>query len=224
MATLTAQQIVTQACQIAKCPGFTSQAGQALNYILAELATNHDFWIIRKTTTINITGSSPSYSLPTDYFRAKEVFYTVNGVPFFLNQISLEDYDSAIQNTGGASYPFSYATDPNSALIYFFPNPVISAAVTLRYQSLPADIATPQSSSTVPWFPYSRYLVHAVATELMKITDDSRYAKFVKDGEDMLAAYKKMDNDDLGYATQVKLDRRYWKPAASSRPTKQDPI
>ena len=224
MATLTAQQIVTQACQIAKCPGFTSQAGQALNYILAELATNHDFWIIRKTTTINITGSSPSYSLPSDYFRAKEVFYTVNGVPFYLNQISLADYDSAIQNTGGASYPFSYATDPNSGLIYFFPNPVISAAVTLRYQSLPADITTPQSSSVVPWFPYSRYLVHAVATELMKITDDARQPKFLKDGEDMLLAFKKMDNDNLNYATQVQLDRRYWKPAASSRPTKQDPI
>ncbi len=224
MATLTAQQIVTQACQIAKCPGFTSQAGTSLNYILSELATNNDFWIIRKTTTINITGSSPSYALPTDYFRAKEVFYTVNGVPFYLNQIPLEEYDSLIQNTGGASYPYSYATDPNTSLIYFYPNPTLSAAVTLRYQSLPADIATPQSSNTVPWFPYSRYLVHAVATELMKITDDARQPKFIKDGEDMLLAYKKMDNDDQNYATQVKLDRRYFKPATGARPTKQNPI
>lgn len=224
MATLTAQQIVTQACQIAKCPLFTSQAGNALNYILAELATNHDFWIIRKTTTINITGASPSYTLPADYFRAKEVFYTSNGVPFYLNQIPLEEYDALTQNTGGASFPYSYATDPNSSLIYFYPNPVISVAVTLRYQSLPADITTPQSSSAIPWFPYSRYLVHAVATELMKITDDTRYPKFVKDGDDMLLAYKKMDNDDQNYATQVKLDRRYFKPASSARPTKLDPI
>lgn len=224
MATLTASQICSQAQQIAKCPGFSAQAGTALNYILAELATNYDFHIIRKTTTINITGASAGYPLPTDYFRAKELFYTTNGVPFYLNQIPLEEYDSLIQNTGGASYPYSYATDPNSMTIFFYPNPVISASVTMRYQSLPADITTPQSSSSVPWFPYSRYLVHALATELMKITDDARFGQFAREGEAMLTSYMKMDNDDQNYAAQVKLDRRYFKPAASARATKLDPI
>jgi hypothetical protein len=224
MATLTAQNIVTQACQIAKCPGFTLQAGTALNYILAELATNYNFDIIRKTTTIAVTGSSASYSLPADYFRAREVFYTVNGVPFYLNQIPLEEYDSLIQNTGGSSYPYSYATDPNSAVIFFYPNPTIAANITLRYMSLPADIATPETSSSIPWLPYSRYLIHAVATEMMKITDDTRFAEFWNAGEEMLKSYMKMDNDNQNYAQQVKLDRRHFKPAASSRATKLDPI
>lgn len=224
MATLTAAQIVTQACQISKCPNFLSQAGTALNYILAELATNYNFDIIRKTTTISVNGGSSGYALPADYFRAREVFYTVNGVPFYLNQIPLEEYDSLIQNTGGASYPYSYATDPNSAMIFFYPNPTISASITLRYMSLPADITLPQTSSVVPWFPYSRYLVHATATELMKITDDTRFAEFWQVGEEMLKSYMKMDNDDQNYAQQVKLDRRMFKPAASSRATKLDPI
>lgn len=224
MATLSAASICTQAQQMAKAPAFSSQAGIALNYILSELATNYNFDIIRKTTSIPVTGSAAAYSLPIDYFRAREVFYTVNGVPFYLNQIPLEEYDALIQNTGGASYPYSYATDPNTMLIYFYPNPTVSATVTLRYMSLPPDITLPQTSATIPWFPYSRYLVHATATELMKITDDTRLAEFINIGEEMLKSYMKMDNDDQGYAQQVKLDRRMFKPAASSRATKLDPI
>jgi hypothetical protein len=53
MAGLTAAQIVTLACQIAKAPGMTAQAGQLLNMILAELCQDYDFQVARRTYYFN---------------------------------------------------------------------------------------------------------------------------------------------------------------------------
>ena len=46
---LQAQQIVALATQIAKVPGYTLQAGQMLNMILADLAETYDLEVARKT-------------------------------------------------------------------------------------------------------------------------------------------------------------------------------
>ena len=59
---LTAAQIVTLACQIAKTQGMTAQAGQKLNAILQELCQTYDLSAARLTTTFNFTGSSRATS------------------------------------------------------------------------------------------------------------------------------------------------------------------
>ena len=230
---LTSAQIINQVCQIAKSPGFTSQAGQLLNTLLSDLAQNHDFDILRKATTINVDGTAAAYALPGDYLRQREVFYTIDGEPFYLNQIPQEDYDQLYQGPGVANYPQSFATNlgnvppgqPGYApIIQFWPPPAMPIAMTLRYQSQPADITTPETSSSVPWFPNQRYLVKQLAADLMMFTDDLRLEAFGRDATAILRDYLTMDDDKEGYVRQVKLDARFFRGSGGSRATKQLPL
>ena len=103
-----AQQICALATQIAKCPGFTQQAGQFLNMALAELC-NYDLEVNRQTTTFNFdpsVGSGP-YPLPSNWLRANEddVFYTIQGVAYVMISVSLAEFDSMVQQAGLNAYP-----------------------------------------------------------------------------------------------------------------------
>ena len=66
---LQAQQIVSLALQIAKCTGFTSQAGQLLNAILSELCQTYDLVVARQNFTFNFNTSAPSRSPSSLRFR-----------------------------------------------------------------------------------------------------------------------------------------------------------
>ena len=55
---LTASQIVSTALQIAKCPGFTQQGGQALNLVLQDLYLIRDLKINRVTSFINVQANN----------------------------------------------------------------------------------------------------------------------------------------------------------------------
>src|SRR5690242_13656157 len=100
---LTAAQIVTQATQNAKVPGYASQAGQLLNLVLQDLCQTYDFDLARKTIILQIGTATPNtigpYSLPADYLRVRynEAFYLISGVPYTLIQIPLEEYDRLVQ-------------------------------------------------------------------------------------------------------------------------------
>jgi hypothetical protein len=108
---ITAAQIVTLACQIAKCPGFTSQGGQQLNLALNDLVLHRDLKMNRVKTTIAITvASNGPFTLPTDYLRTYDLFYTVNNFPYFLFPMSQEQYDRLFKDPSIANYPYSYAT------------------------------------------------------------------------------------------------------------------
>ena len=54
---LTSAQIVTLACENARCPGFTSQAGQLLKSILSDLCQTYDFAAARKSYAFTFTPS-----------------------------------------------------------------------------------------------------------------------------------------------------------------------
>ena len=123
---LTSQQIITLVCQICKAPGFTSQAGQLMNVVLADYAQVMDLDVVRQTITLNIDASSAKYALPLNYLRGREVFYNVQGTIFYLNEMPLEDYDQEYIGPGVNQYPYSYATDVslltnNTPVIYFYP-------------------------------------------------------------------------------------------------------
>jgi hypothetical protein len=49
---LTSAQLVTLSTQIARAPGYTSQAGQLLNAILSDLAQTYDFALARLLSSI----------------------------------------------------------------------------------------------------------------------------------------------------------------------------
>lgn len=223
----TAQQLVTLACQIAKTPGFVTQAGQFLNMILADYAQVMDLDVIRQTTVLNINSQSASYPLPADYLRAVEVFYNVNGTIFYLNQIPLSDYDQEFQGPGISNYPEQYATDISQSTgptIFFWPPPALPLAVTLRYRPQTTDIDTPETSSVIPWFPNQRILLKDLTVELFALADDSRGPQTEAEVEKRMRKYLIMDDDKEGYAQQVQLDRRYFRPNGNTPNTKQQPL
>lgn len=216
---LTAAQIVNLACQTAKCPGFTSQAGQFLNAILSDLSQTYDFEIARGKynftfNSITGTGSGP-YTLPADWLRGKDksIFYTIDGVPYPMINIELDQFDDLTNTAGLNSYPNYYATDMSQTppVMYVWPPASGSYPVTARYYRQMADIATPETSATIPWFPNTQYLITELSARLMDLTDDERKETKRHEAKDLLTHFLKMEGDRGGKVNQVQLDRRVFR-------------
>lgn len=204
---LTADRIVTLACQIAKCPGFVTQAQDFLNRVLEDLAQNYDFPSAAYTFQgFNIspnggtgtgtpTGQWYNLALPASsvlvknnatYLRTHAVFYSVSGSIFYLNQLPLEKYDQLFQGQGVSNYPYWYVVDatgsPNLATIQiaFYPPPNLSLSLTIRNQYQPNDITAAQfaAGATVPWFPNQNILITYTAYKLMQLTGDDRLPQY----------------------------------------------
>ena len=245
---LTADRIVTLACQIAKCPGFTTQAQDFLNLVLEDLAQNYDFPSAAYTFnafsigpssgtgTGTPTGQWYNLALPASavlvqnnatYLRTHSVSYSVSGSIFYLNQLPLDKYDQLFQGQGISNYPYWYAVDTEGSgssqaipQMSFYPPTQQSLSLTIRTQYLPPDIATPSSSSSIPWFPNQKYLYTELAADLMGLTGDSRQSQFRTDATAMLTAYLKMVGDKQNFATTVKKDPNVFRTTGWLRPTK----
>ncbi len=227
---LTSAQIVTLAAQIAKCPGFTQQGGQQLNLALNDLVLHRDLKMNRIEATISVTaGSNGPFTLESDYLRTYDLFYTVNNFPYFLFPLSQEEYDQLFKDPSIANYPYSYTTDltnqatQSAGRLFIFPQSNTSLSLTHRYMINRAGIATPESSSTTPWFPDQDYLIHATALRLMKITDDQRFDRFVADAETMLRTHIIMEGDEQKVVKEVRLDPKRFHLNRTLRPTKLNP-
>jgi hypothetical protein len=231
---LQAQQIVSLATQIAKCPGFTSQAGQMLNSILSGLCQTYDLEEARGLAQIVVSPSAGSgpYPLPADYLRALRdtAFYLVDGVPYKMINIDLTEYDMLVQQAGISNYPERYATDTSPlgsglpANLYVWPPSGGTYTVNIRYFRQMPDITTPEISSVIPWFTAGNYLTTRLAGELMKITDDERWRVFLGDGPEgaqgILDRHLKLQADDEGRAKRVELDARLFRRQDNLRMTK----
>lgn len=239
---LQAQQIVSLACQEAKCPGFTSQAGQFLNATLQDLCQNYDLDAALGTflfsfNSVTGNGSGP-YTLPSDFLRVQskdgkdEFFYTINGVPYPLIQVTKAEYDWMVQTPGFSSYPYNYATDLSQTPAQLFVWPPASGgyAATMRYYKLMPDIATPETSTTIPWFLNTQFLIRDVAGKLMGITGDERQTAYLGDdiekyplGSGSLLKKYLMNVEDRESAVHtVGLDRRrFGRPFDRLKNTKQ---
>lgn len=240
---LQAQQIVALACQDAKVPGMTSQAGQFLNMELGDLCRIYDFEIAAKTVYGNFTpgliapvgnslyGSGP-YALPADFLRMKDdksAFWTLNGVPYLLIPCDLGEFDMLVQQAGTQSYPYIIATDMSAGdevaegqtgtpEFYVYSPPSGAYPYTIRYYAQMADIATPESSATIPWFPHQGYLRRKLAAMLMGLSGDDREMVWMAKADDMLRDYLKLKDNRSNRATTVKLDRRSFGRAYSTLP------
>lgn len=216
---LTGDQIVTLALLDAKAPGFTAQAFQTLNMILSDLSQTYDFDVARGVYNFNFNtslGSGP-IPLPADYLRADigDVFFTVQGVPYPLQSIDLNEFDGFIQQAGITAYPAVYATDlslQNSAVpvMYVYPPPSGAYPVTIRYRRQMPDYVA--GSNLVPWFPNQTYLRRRLAGEMMSMTDDTRMGDFLGTGEGgaqgILLRYLKLKDDSSTRTNVVTLDKR----------------
>ena len=238
---LTSAQLVTLCCQAAGAPGYTAQAGELLNVILGELCQDYDLDIARGTANFNmnptltvpaptefpnlINGSGP-YSLPADFLRCKygDVMWFLQGVPYVMIPIELYEFDASVQQAGLQAYPYWYATDLSLSPpgIIFYPPPSGAFPTMVRYQRQMPDIATPETSSTVPWFPNQQYLRTRLTGELFALTDDDRSEAFLGDSprgaQGILNRYLKLANDNENRSQQVKLDRRNFRQGGRNLP------
>ncbi len=221
---LTAQQICTYACQIAKCPGYTTQAGDFLNLVLESLAIKQNLDSIRRTATLSVNSGVPNYNLPLNFLRARQVFYNVNGAIYQPTEISLAQYNGLFQGNIATDYPYNFAVDmaPSSSgsapIIYFYPNPLTGLTVTVQYQDDTVTITNPSTSSVIPWFIDHDYLVNAVAQRLMKITDDVRHDAMKFESDDKLREFLRLNNGNT--LKTVSLDPRVFRSGIYLPPDK----
>jgi hypothetical protein len=211
---LTAAQIITYALQIAKAPGFTTQASDFLNGRLSTMARRFDFDVLKTFAPINVQAGVQRYLLPSDYVRGLDCRYYIGGLPQSMRQIDLNEFNAMNAGSLAMSYPNFYATDPSTVggsppYIYFYPMPNTSFPVTLRYASQPPDIANPATSSAVPWFPDSMLLVRLLATDIMGLTNDDRLTEFANMVSEEFTAFLKMQGDKEGYVNTVKLGNSF---------------
>lgn len=222
---LTAAQIITRACTIAKVPGYTVQAGIYLNMLLDTLCQTYNFDYIVETQTINFDGNT-GYALEDDHLRTREAYYSVNGAIISMFQVSIEDYHKLFQGPGVDNYPTSFAvdvsTDPNTFLPY--PPPSISQSVTIKYYPRRADIVSPETSSEVPWFINQEYLIIKVAADLMLESDDDRAPLFAVQAEKLLRNILTMTDDKGGFAQTMKMDRTKFRTGNNSSGSKAFPL
>lgn len=223
---LQAQQIVSLACQIAKTPGYTSQAGQFLNTLLQWLAQSFDFDIIRQTYnfTFNTTATGNGYvagcgpnPMPSNFLRAhkKGAFYMISGVPYTMIGYEQNEFDQFVQQAGNQAYPYAFYIDvsPMSlglpANLYCWVPAAGAYPATVRFNPQMPDITTPETSTTVPWFPNTDFLIQGTAARLMQIANDDRMRGFFTQADETLKSYLKMKDDPESAGTKrVTLDRR----------------
>lgn len=223
---LSAQQLVTYAGQIAKAQGFTNQAGDLLNMILAEIAQSYPvaqsqsfftitFTVSPLTSTVNsgnvVAGSGP-YALPADFLRMDrgDFWWQLGGINYFPTAMDISEFDALVQQPGFSTYPTAYAVDTSTVPYGLYIWPASSGAYQAfgRYTAQQADLATPASSSTVPWFPYQLYLQTRLSAELMMFTGDIRRDIFLKTSRDMLSRFMDLEGNNSNRAATVQLDRR----------------
>ncbi len=224
---LTAQQIVKHALQIAKCPGYLEQGGQALNLVLDDLVLHRDLKINRVTAMIQVMANTNGpFLLEDDYLRTYDLFFSQNNLPYFLHPISTEQYDQEFKDPSIANYPYEFATDlspqanGDPGLLYIYPQSSGVIELTHRYMSRRPYILNPQSSIDIPWFPDTDYLIHATSYRLMRITDDTRHDSFVAQAEKMLRIHLIMEGDEQQVVKTVRLDPRRFHTNRTLKPTK----
>ena len=231
MAYLQAQQIVSLACTIAKCPGYIQQGGQFLNMALEDLWLHRDLKINRVTESILVQANNfGPFTLPLNYLRTYDLFFQQNNLPYFLNPISTEEYDQEFKDPSIANYPYEFMTilvDETTAIaqnsagtLFIYPQSSGQITLTHRYMVKQPDIVSPETSTIIPWFPDQDYLIKATAARLMDITDDTRRESFLQQLQNMLRVHLIMEGDEQQVVKSVRLDPRRFHTNRTLKPTK----
>ncbi|MCA8203199.1 hypothetical protein LGM71_19285 [Burkholderia sp. AU33545] len=231
MAYLQAQQIVQRACAIAKVPGWLSQGGVYLNSVLEDLWLHRDLKINRVTEFVTVQANNYGpFTLPLNYLRTYDLFFQQNNLPYFLHPISPEEWDQEFKDPSIANYPYEFMTllydettaqtNQSAGQLFIYPQSSGQIVLTHRYMVKQPDITTPESSTTIPWFPDSLYLIKRTAAELMVETDDVRHDTLIKECEAMLFTHLIMEGDEQQVVKSVRLDPRRFHTNRTLKPTK----
>lgn len=233
-----ASVIVNLICQVLNIPGKATLVGQMLNIVLADYAQRIDEDTIRKTAVAG-SGAWPVnigpnvtipyfYSLPADYLRFYDCFYNVLGVVYQLKQVDVADFDGLYTAQGIQNYPEWFVTDVGGSnprdggAVQFavYPPPAVPIVPTLRYRPQTPDIATPEVSSAVPWFPNQKALLLDLGHMASYLASDDRGPAFRADAEKALNRYLVLSDDKEGYAQRVMLDPRSFRNNLNLPPSK----
>jgi hypothetical protein len=230
---LQAQQIVSLACQIAKCPGFIQQGGQFLNMTLEDLWLHRDLKENRVTEFITVQANLYGpFTLPQNYNRTYDLFFEQNNLPYLLNPINTQEYDQEFKDPSIANYPYEFMTilydettalqqvPPSAGQLFIYPQSSGQIVLTHRYMVRQPDIVTPETSTVIPWFPDQDYLITATAARLMQVTDDTRRPEFLEEAATMLGIHLIMEGDEQQVVKSVKLDPRRFHSNRTLKPTK----
>ncbi|KVN55392.1 MULTISPECIES: hypothetical protein [Burkholderia] len=231
MAYLQAQQIVARACAVAKCPGFIQQGGIYLNMVLEDLWLHRDLKINRVTEFITVQANNYGpFALPLNYLRPYDLFFQQNNLPYFLHPISTEEWDQEFKDPSIANYPYEFMTilydettaqtNQSAGQLFIYPQSSGQITLTHRYMVKQPDIATPETSTVIPWFPDQQYLIKATAVELMGETDDTRQEVWRAQCEAMLRTHLIMEGDEQQVVKSVRLDPRRFHTNRTLKPTK----
>ena len=225
---LTSAQMISLACQKAKVPGMITQAGQMLNSILLELSQDYDMPINLFTVSITVNSTATPnngvgpYPLPANYLRAAadEITYVISQIPYLMTQITLAQMDIQINVAGAADFPNRFATDVSlndnpTPVAYFYPPPNIAIPIQIRYYGTQPDITTPETSSTIPWFPCQSYLNSRLLGELYALNAKQEMASmYLGDGPvgaaGILRRWLQLQGDREMTGQSVILDRRFF--------------
>ncbi len=224
---LTSAQMISLACQKAKVPGMTAQAGQILNSILLELAQDYDIPACLFTTTIVVnSNSTPNngvgpYNLPANYLRmaVDELTYSIDQIPYLMTQITLAQMDIQINVAGAANFPDRFASDVSVnnpvPFLYIYPPPNMLITLQLRYYGTQPDITSPEASSTIPWFPSQSYLNARLLGELYALNSKPEMASmYLGDGPvgaaGILRRWLQLQGDREMTGSSIVMDRRFF--------------
>lgn len=231
---ISAATIVADALAIAKCPGFKTQGGRALNLVLTDLVLHRNLKVNLVSATIPVVANSNGpFTLESDYLRTYELMYYINDQPYFLRPSNRQQFDSEPNKSTTSNYPYEWATDLSpeganpdtpSGLLYVYPQSNQGLTLTHRYFIQRPDLATPETSATIPWFSDQDYLIQATAARMMRITDDTRYAIFMAASESMLKAHLLTEGDEQQVVKEVQLDPRRFRTGGSLKSTKVEPF
>ena len=231
---LSAATIVADALAIAKCPGFTSQGGRALNLVLNDLVLHRNLKVNLVSATIPVVANSNGpFALEADYLRTYELLYYINDQPHFLRPSNRKQFDSEPNKSTTANYPYEWATDLSpeatspltpSGLLYIYPQSNQNLTLQHRYFVERPDITAPETSATVPWFADQDYLIQATAARMMRVTDDTRYPLFMGACDKMLESHLVMEGDEQQVVKEVQLDPRRFRVGGSLKSTKVEPF
>lgn len=231
MAYLQASQIVARACAIAKVPGWLPQGGVYLNSVLEDLWLHRDLKINRVVEFVTVQANNYGpFTLPLNYLRTYDLFFQQNNLPYFLHPISPEEWDQEFKDPSIANYPYEFMTllydettaqaNQSAGQLFIYPQSSGQIVLTHRYMVKQPDITTPETSTIIPWFPDSLYLIKRTAAELMSETDDTRQESFLKQCEAMLYTHLIMEGDEQAVVKSVRLDPRRFHTNRTLKPTK----
>lgn len=247
-----AKAICLLASQVAKGgPGMVAIAGQWLNIVLENLKFKYNLQMNRVTVPITVQAAAYGpFPLEADYLRTYDLFYqmpasggaTQSSVTIFLNPVTMEQFDAEFKSPSISNYPFEFANDLStdaqvwsggsqgagtklsSGNMFIYPQSSAQLTLTHRYMKDQPDIASPQSATAAPWFPYTDYLVEATAAGLMGVTGDSRKPEYEASALDKLRPYLIQEGDEQQTVHSVRLDPRRFRLHTGLRPTKAMPF